>query len=462
LKTRRERDSLGFVSVPKNAYWGASTQRAIQNFRISDKRFPTSSFIVALTQVKKACLEANLELNLIDGSSGKAILRAIGDILEKKKFMDQFPLAVFQTGSGTQINMNMNEVLANRANEILGHGLGKKSPVHPNDHVNKSQSSNDVIPTAMHLSTLHLINSKLLPTLEKLRRSLIQKRREFKDVVKVGRTHLQDAVPIRLSSELEVYQRQIEVSQNRLKTACTELCLVPLGGTAVGTGIDADPNFGKLAVSHLRKITGFPFKINPVKAEGIASHNSIAYTSSLLRLLALSVLKMANDIRWMGSGPRAGLGELLLPSNEPGSSIMPGKVNPTQAEALIQVCLQVMGNDMTISFAEAFGSTLDLNTTKPLMITNLLDSIDILANGIDSFVENCLNGLKANREQIDFQLRSNLMVVTNLVPLIGYDKASEIAQIAARSGKTVKQVILEMKLKVKGNLDELLNPNKMA
>ena len=450
---------MGFVSVPCDNYWGATTQRAIRNFRISNERFP-ASFIVALAQVKKACLEANLELNLIDNASGKAILQAIDEILEKGKFMDQFPIDVFQTGSGTQINMNMNEVLANRANEILGYPLGRNSPVHPNDHVNKSQSSNDVVPTAMHLSTLHQINAKLLPSLEKLQRTLSKKRREFREVVKVGRTHLQDAVPIRLSTELEVYQHQIEISRKRLKIACSELCLLPLGGTAVGTGIDAPTNFGRISVSILREISGFAFKTNPVKAEGIASHNSIVYISSLLRLLALSVLKMVNDIRWMGSGPRAGLGELVLPSNEPGSSIMPGKVNPTQAEALIQVCLQVMGNDATISFAEAFGSTLDLNTTKPLMIINLLRSIEILANGIDSFVENCLKGLKVNRRQIDSQLTSNLMTITSLVPFIGYDKASEIAQIAARTGKTVKQVALEMK--VKGNLDELLDPRKMV
>lgn len=340
--------------------------------------------------------------------------------------------------------------------------MGKKSPVHPNDHVNKSQSSNDVIPTAMHLSTLELLDSDLFPALESLGKSLRRKIREFGGIVKVGRTHLQDAVPIRLSTEFEVYERQVAANRRRLKNARAELCYVPIGGTAVGTGIDADKNFGKVAVSCLREITGFPFRLNPVKAEGIASHSSIVETSGALRLLALSVLKMANDIRWMGNGPNAGLGELSLPSNELGSSIMPGKVNPTQAEAVIQVCLQAIGNDVTVSLAEGFGSVLDLNVAKPLMIANLLDSIELLANGINSFVRYCLNGLKANVDHINSQLEKNLMVVTNLVPLIGYDKASEIARKANRNGKTIKEIILEMGLKIDGNLDELLDPRRMA
>jgi fumarate hydratase class II len=340
--------------------------------------------------------------------------------------------------------------------------LGSKSPVHPNDHVNMSQSSNDVIPTTMHLCALELMNTKLFPALETLRKTLGQKIREFRGIVKVGRTHLQDAVPIRLSTEFEVYERQVELSLLRLKKACEELCLIPIGGTAVGTGVNADKSFGKLTVSYLEEITGLSLRLNPVKAEGIASHNSIVKTSSELRLLALSALKMANDVRWMGSGPRAGLGELLLPANEPGSSMMPGKVNPTQAEALLQVCLQVMGNDTTISLAEAFGSTLDLNVTKPLMITNLLDSIELLTNGIRSFVKNCLNGLRANKERINSQVENNLMIATNLVPIIGYDKASEITQTAAKTGKTIKQVIIDANLRIKGDLDKILDPKKMV
>jgi fumarate hydratase class II len=461
MKTRRERDMLGPMNVPKDAYWGINTQRAIQNFQISGKRF-SKSFIVALANVKKACVKANLQLGKIDDRKANAIIQAIDELVGEDMYLDQFPLDVFQTGSGTQINMNTNEVLANRANEILGHPLGSKSPVHPNDHVNMSQSSNDVIPTAMHLCALELMNTKLFPALETLRKSLHGKIREFNGVVKVGRTHLQDAVPICLSTEFEVYERQVELNLLRLKNACDELCLVPIGGTAVGTGVNADKNFGKLTVSHLKELTGLPFKLNPVKAEGIASHNSIAKISGDLRLLALSTLKMANDVRWMGSGPRAGLGELTLPANEPGSSIMPGKVNPTQAEALLQVCIQVIGNDATIAFAEAFGSTLDLNVTKPLMISNLIESIELLTNGIQSFVKNCLNGLKANKEHIKSQLQNNLMIATNLVPIIGYDKASEIAQTAAKTGKTIKQVIEDKNLKIKGDLNRLLDPKKMV
>jgi fumarate hydratase class II len=460
VKTRIEKDLFGELRVPENAYWGISTQRAIASFKISRRKFP-ESFILALAVVKKACVCTNQKLGCIDKEKAGPLLVAIDEVVKGKHF-GQFPLDVFQTGSGTQVNMNMNEVLANRANEILGYPLGKKFPVHPNDDVNRSQSSNDVIPTAMHLCVLELLDSKLFPVLDRLRGSIRNKMGEFKGVVKVGRTHLQDAVPIRLSTEFAVYERQIAMSQARLKSVCHRLCYVPLGGTAVGTGIGADRKFGKLAVSNLSKMTGFSFRINPVRAEGIASHSTIVETSSVLRLLALSVMKMANDIRWMGSGPRAGLGELMLPSNEPGSSIMPGKVNPTQAEALIQVCLQVVGNDATVSLAEGFGSMLDLNVTKPLMIVNIVDSVELLAKGIDSFVENCLDGLTANVEHINAQLERNLMVVTNLVPLIGYDKAAEIAQRANKTGKTVKQVISDMKLKIKGNLDELLDPKKMV
>jgi fumarate hydratase class II len=461
VQFRKERDALGEVLVPKDAYWGISTQRAVGNFQISGKRFP-EAFIMALAKVKKGCVEASLEIGGLDDDRAKAIIQAVDELLEERKHLDQFPLDVFQSGSGTQVNMNMNEVLANRANEILGYPLGRESPVHPNDHVNKNQSSNDVIPTAMHLSALELMDSKLFPALEGLKKSILQKTLEFKDVVKVGRTHLQDAVPIRLSTEFKVYLRQVELGQMRLKKACEELYYVPIGGTAVGTGLGAGRGFAKSAISHLRRVTGLPFRLNPVKAEGIASHNSIVKTSGELRLLVLSLLKIANDVRLMASGPRAGLGELTIPANEPGSSIMPGKVNPTQAEALLQVCIQIMGNDATISIAEALGSTLDLNVTKPLMIVSLLESIELLANGINSFVENCLKGLGADVAHIESQLESDLMVVTRLVPLIGYDQAAEIAQTAAKTGKTIRQVLLERRIRLKGDLDKMLDPERMA
>jgi len=459
MSFRVEKDMLGEIEVPIDAYWGVNTQRAIKNFQISGKTFP-QIFILSLAQLKKACLSANLELNLIDKEKSNAILKALNEILENNKYLDQFPIDIFQTGSGTQTNMNMNEVLANRANEILGYPLGKKQPVHPNDHVNKSQSSNDVIPSTMHISTLQMIQT-LFPVLERLIKYLDKKIKEFKDIIKVGRTHLQDAVPIPLSLEFRVYKKQIETNLLRLENTCNELYYIPIGGTALGTGLNAHKNFAELTVSHLSKITNLPFKVNPVKAEGIASHNTIVKVSGNLKLLALSLLKMANDIRWMGSGPRAGLSELILPQNEPGSSIMPGKINPTQSEALIQVCLQVIGNDSVVSFGEAYGSILDLNVCKPVMIINVLESIEILIGGINSFIDHCLVGLEANTEQINEYLERMLMIVTNLTPIIGYDKSSEIAQRAYKEGKTCKQVIKEMGLNI-DNLDELLDPRKMV
>ena len=459
MSFRIEKDVLGEVEVPNNVYWGVNTQRAIKNFQISGKKFP-QIFILSLAQLKKACLLANMELGLIEKEKGAAILQAANEILEENKHLDQFPIDIFQTGSGTQTNMNMNEVLANRASEILGHPLGKKHPIHPNDHVNKGQSSNDVIPSTMHISALHMIQ-KLFPTLEKLIEHLINKIKEFKDIVKVGRTHLQDAVPIPLSLEFEVYRKQIETNIERLKITCKELYNIPIGGTALGTGLNAHKDFASLTVSHLSKLTNLPFKVNPVKAEGIASHSTIVNVSGNLRLLVLSLLKMANDIRWMGSGPRAGLSELILPQNEPGSSIMPGKINPTQSESLIQVCLQVIGNDSVVSFGEAYGSILDLNVCKPLMIYNILESITILNNGVNSFIDYCLKDLKANIASIDSQLDRMLMIITNLNPIIGYDKAAEIAQKAYKENKTIKEVIKELGIKIEGDLDELLDPRKI-
>ncbi|HUU79344.1 MAG TPA: class II fumarate hydratase [candidate division Zixibacteria bacterium] len=459
-KYRIEKDLLGELEVPEDAYWGINTQRAIQNFNISTRRFPLS-FLFALAKVKKACLEANLKLKVIDDEKAKVIIKAIDEFLIEGKFRDQFPLDVFQTGSGTQINMNMNEVLANRANELLGSPKGKKIPIHPNDHVNKSQSSNDVIPTAMHISALEEIENSLLPAVDVLISTLKEKIEQFKNIIKIGRTHLQDAVPIPLSTEFQVYQHQIEINKARLISVCKELSYLPLGGTALGTGLNAPKDFDKLAILNLCKITGFSLKINAVKAEGIASHNTIVRVSSTLKLLALSLLKMANDIRWMGSGPRAGLGELLLPQNEPGSSIMPGKINPTQSEALIQVCIQVIGNDTTISFAEGYSSILDLNVAKPIMIFNLLDSIEILTNSILSFAGKCLTGLEANEEKINYYLEKNLMIVTKLTPIIGYEQAGEIAKRAYLSGKTIKETIKAMNLDIE-NIDQILDPKKMV
>jgi fumarate hydratase class II len=460
-KTRREKDSIGELDVPIDVYWGINTQRALLNFKISGRQFPRE-FIIALAQVKRACLTANIASKKIDKKIGAAIGQAIDEILKDGKLLDQFPIDIFQTGSGTQTNSNMNEVLSNRANEILGQPKGSKSPVHPNDTVNASQSSNDVIPTAMYIAALNTIRDSLLSPLKHLRRALEAKINEFDGIVKVGRTHLQDAVPIGLSTEFAVYKKQVETFIAKdLSSVIETLSILPIGGTALGTGLNAPEGFAEKAVKELSKIVGMNFTVNPIKAEGIASHIPIVRASAALRNLALSCMKMANDIRWMGSGPRAGLGELLLPQNEPGSSIMPGKVNPTQSEALIQVCLQVIGNDATIAAAEGFGSILDLNVCKPVMIVNLLDSIKLLGGGIKSFTEHCLKDLRVNREHIEHQLERSLMVVTKLSPEIGYDRASEIAMRAHKEGKTIKEVVLEEGIEIK-NLDELLDPSKMV
>ncbi len=459
-KTRTEEDSLGKIEVPADAYWGATTQRAINNFQISNQRIP-SEFIVSLAKVKRACLVANADAGALSEDLSEAVMQAIEEILREGKHLNQFPVDVYQTGSGTQTNMNMNEVLANRANELLGHKLGKKSPVHPNDHVNMGQSSNDVIPTAMHLTAIEAIRSELVPTVDELLETLDQKIEDFKDIVKVGRTHLQDAVPIPLSTEFKVYRRQVESSLIQIQKAADELMELPIGGTAVGTGLNSRDGFAEEVVKELSKMTGLPLRSNPLKAESIASHSKIVGLSSALRSLALAALKMANDIRWMGTGPRAGLSELKIPANEPGSSIMPGKVNPTQAEALIQVCIRVLGNDATIAQAEAYGSVLDLNVTKPLMVVTILDSIHILAGGLGSFAANLLEDLEPNVEHIREQLNESLMIVTRLSPVVGYDKASEIAKQAFQSGKTIRETVEDMALDIEG-LDDLLDPKKMV
>jgi fumarate hydratase class II len=460
-KNRIEKDVLGELEVPAEAYWGINTQRALTNFKISGRRMP-EQFILALATVKKACLLANMDLGTISPEIGKAIQQAVDEILKDGKMLDQFPIDVFQTGSGTQSNMNMNEVLANRANEILGKPRGKKKPVHPNDHINLGQSSNDVIPTAMHVAALDALTNELMPELEKLINSLDEKVKEFSEIVKVGRTHLQDAVPIPLSMEFDVYRTQMVNNMADLQAARDEIIVVPIGGTALGTGLNAPKGFAEKAAKYLAKFVRLPIRTSALKAEGIASHRAMVRLSSSLRLLALACIKMANDIRWMGSGPRAGLGELILPQNEPGSSIMPGKINPTQAEALIQVCAQVIGHDALVSFAESQGSILDLNISKPVIIVNILDAIGILSNGIKSFRLHCLAGLKVNEDRIEQQLKRSLMIVTRLSPVIGYDKAGEVAKKAYETGKSIRETVEEMGIEIEGDLDALLDPRKMV
>ncbi len=456
---RLEKDAIGELEVPVDVYWGINTQRAIQNFQISGRQMPRE-FLVALAKVKKACLIVNTTQGFFSKEIADAIDRSIEEILEGK-LLDQFPVDIYQTGSGTQTNMNMNEVLANRAAEILNHPKGKRFPVHPNDHVNRSQSSNDVIPTAMHLATVHSITEKLIPAIENVLDTLRKKIEEFQGIVKVGRTHLQDAVPIPLSLEFQVYFKGIENALHSIKKDLDELYELPIGGTALGTGLNAPAGFSEKVSLEISRITGYPYRARAIQAEGIASHLSFVKMSGSIRAIALAALKMANDIRWMGSGPRAGLGELILPENEPGSSIMPGKVNPTQAEALIQVCIQVLGYDNTIAFAEGFGSTLDLNVTKPLIIVNLLDAINILSNGLVSFTENCMKGMAPNTQNITRQLERSLMIVTKLTPLIGYDEASKIAKVAQETGRTIRETIQYLGIEIDGNLDEILDPNSM-
>jgi len=430
-KTRTEKDVLGELEVPIDAYWGISTQRALTNFKISGRRLP-ENFILALATVKKACLLANMDLGMIPTELGNPIQKAVDEILKDRKMLDQFPIDVFQTGSGTQTNMNMNEVLANRANEILGQPRGKKAPVHPNDHVNLGQSSNDVIPTTMHIAALELIINELMPSLEKLILGLDEKVTEFREIVKVGRTHLQDAVPIPLSMEFDVYKTQMVNNMADLQAARDELVVVPIGGTALGTGINAPKGFAEKVATYLSKFTSLPIRTQSVKAEGISSHRAMVRLSSSLRLLALSCIKMAR------------------------------KINPTQSEALIQVCAQVIGHDAVVSFAESHGSILDLNMSKPVIIVNILDAITILSNGIQSFRLHCLSGLKANESVIKSQLERSLMIVTGLTPVIGYDKAGEVARRAYETGQTVRETIEEMRIEIEGNLDDLLNSRKMV
>ena len=459
--TRREKDSIGELDVPEDAYYGINTQRARMNFQISGQEMP-SDFIVALAEVKKACALANLSVGALDKKLADPLIQAADEIIIENKFLDQFPIDIFQTGSGTQTNVNMNEVLSNRANELLGHPRGTKFPVHPNDHANMSQSSNDIIPTAMHVSAIKAIRLTLVPSIDALISTLKNKIREFSGIVKTGRTHLQDAVPIPLSMEFQVYLSQVESSQDDFRIIIDELAILPVGGSALGTGINVPDGFSDSVAAELRKMIGVVFHVNAIKAEGISSHRTIVRASSMLRSLALSVMKMANDIRLMGSGPRSGLGELILPQNEPGSSIMAGKVNPTQAEALVEVCLQVLGNDTVISIAESHGSILDLNVTKPLMIVRLLESIRILAAGIRSFTDHCLVGTRANLQRIDSDLERSLMLATRLVPIIGYDRTAEVAKKASESGLTIKEVIAELGIVIDGNLDEILDPKRMV
>ena len=433
--TRTERDSMGPVEVPEERYWGAQTQRSLENFRIGGERMP-SALIRALAIQKKAAALANMELGALDKRLGEAIVKAADEVITGARD-DEFPLVVWQTGSGTQTNMNMNEVLANRASEILGGKRGAGRLVHPNDHVNLGQSSNDSFPTAMHIATAIEIDRRLLPALGELRRALSDKAGEFAEIVKIGRTHLQDATPLRLGSEFGAYARQIELGIARIKATLPRLYDLAQGGTAVGTGLNAPKGFAECFAAAAAQITGLPFASAPDKFEALAAHDALVEVSGAVNVIAASLMKIANDIRLMGSGPRCGLGELHLPENEPGSSIMPGKVNPTQAEAVTMVAAQVMGNHMTITVAGSQGH-FELNVFKPVIIFNVLQSIRLIGDAAASFAENCVSGISANRGAIEAMLHRSLMLVTALTPHIGYDRAAEIAKRALAKGETLR------------------------
>ena len=458
-KTRRETDSIGAIDVPADAYWGAQTQRSLRNFRIGGERLP-APLIRALGLVKKAAARVNVALGLLDSERGAAIERAADEVVSGA-LDDHFPLVVWQTGSGTQSNMNCNEVIANRACQLLGAPMGGKTPVHPNDHVNLCQSSNDTFPTAMHIAAVEQCHHALLPALDRLRQALVERARAFDGIVKIGRTHLQDATPLTLGQEFSGYATQVEHGVARIETALPRLRALAQGGTAVGTGLNAKAGFDRRFAAEVAALTGLPFETAGNKFEAIAAHDAVVEMSGALNTVAASLMKIANDVRFLASGPRCGLGELDLPANEPGSSIMPGKVNPTQSEALTMVAAQVMGNHVAVSVAGASGH-FELNVFKPVMIYNLLQSIRLIADGARSFADNCVAGIEANRARIERLLHESLMLVTALNPHIGYDAAARIAKKAHAEGITLKQAALDLGLVDAADFDAWVDPAKMV
>jgi fumarate hydratase class II len=459
IMTRKETDSMGAVDVPADRYWGAQTQRSLDNFRIGGERMP-QPLIRALGIQKQAAARANMALGELDRRIGDAIVKAAEEVADGR-LSDHFPLVVWQTGSGTQTNMNANEVIANRAIEILGGNIGSKDPVHPNDHVNRGQSSNDSIPTAMHIAAATELSNRLLPALRHLHDALRAKSEAFADIVKIGRTHTQDATPLTLGQEFSGYATQIANGIARVEGTLPRLFQLAQGGTAVGTGLNTRAGFAEAFAAEVAKITGLPFSTAPNKFEGLAAHDAIVEASGALNVLAVSLNKIANDIRFLGSGPRSGLGELILPANEPGSSIMPGKVNPTQCEALTQVCAQVFGNHVTITVAGASGH-FELNVFKPVIVYNLLQSIRLLADACVSFTDNCVAGIEADRARIDELVQRSLMLVTALNPHIGYDNAAKIAKKAHAEGKTLKDAAVELGLLTPEQFDAWVRPEQMV
>ncbi|KAJ3201829.1 fumarase fum1 [Entophlyctis luteolus] len=458
-KFRVERDTFGELNVPADRYWGAQTQRSLQNFNIggSAERMP-EPVIKAFGIIKKAAAQVNMETGL-DKNVGGAIVTAADEVISGK-LNDHFPLVVWQTGSGTQSNMNANEVISNRAIEILGGELGSKKPVHPNDHVNQGQSSNDTFPTAMHVAAVDEIHHRLLPALKHLHAALDSKSQAFAHLIKIGRTHLQDATPLTLGQEFSGYTTQVEYGIDRVTATLPRLCQLAQGGTAVGTGLNTKEGYDVKIASQIAKITGLPFRTAPNKFEALAAHDAIVEASGALNVLAVSLNKIANDIRLLGSGPRCGLGELSLPENEPGSSIMPGKVNPTQCEAMTMVCAQVIGNHTAISVAGAQGH-FELNVFKPVLIRNLLQSIRLLADAAVSFTDNCVVGIQANEKRIQAIMNESLMLVTALNPYIGYDNAAKAAKKAHKEGTSLKEATVSLGLLTPEEFDKYVRPEQM-
>ncbi|MCF8496323.1 MAG: class II fumarate hydratase [Alphaproteobacteria bacterium] len=456
--TRTETDSFGPITVPSDKYWGAQTQRSLQNFDIGGETMPVP-LIRALGIQKKAAALANIALGELDKKLGEAIVQAAGEVMGGS-LAGHFPLVVWQTGSGTQTNMNANEVISNRAIEILGGEIGSKKPVHPNDHVNRGQSSNDSFPTAMHIAAVEEIAHALIPALEHLHKALHAKAEAFAGIVKNGRTHLQDATPLTLGQEFSGYAKQIEYGIERIKTALPRLYELAQGGTAVGTGLNAKIGFAETFAEKVSEITALPFITAPNKFEALAAHDALVEASGSLNTLAVSLMKIANDIRLMGSGPRSGIGEILLPENEPGSSIMPGKVNPTQCEALTMVCTQVMGNHMTVTIAGSNGH-FELNVFKPVIIYNVLQSIRLLADSARSFTDKCVVGIEPNTARITELMENSLMLVTALNPHIGYDNAAKIAKKAHAEGTTLKEAAVALGLLTESQFDEWVRPEDM-
>jgi fumarate hydratase class II len=458
-KTRTEKDTFGPVEVPADRLWGAQTQRSLQNFKISGERMP-KELLRALALVKKAAALVNLELRTLDEKKARAIVQAADEVLAGKHD-DEFPLVVWQTGSGTQTNMNMNEVLANRASEILGGERGEKRLVHPNDDVNKGQSSNDVFPTAISVAAVEALRNHVAPSVKRLRDAIEAKAKAYADVVKIGRTHLQDAVPLTLGQELSGWVAQLDHGLRHLDAALPHLCELALGGTAVGTGLNAHPEYAVRVAAKLAELSGHPFVTAPNKFEALAANDAVVHGHGVLKTIAASLNKIANDVRWLASGPRCGIGEITIPENEPGSSIMPGKVNPTQSEAMTMLAAQVMGNDVAINIGGMSGN-FELNVFKPLLAHNFLHSARLVADGCDSFREHCVEGIEPNLERIGDLMNRSLMLVTALNPHIGYDNAAKIAKHAHKTGKTLKEAASDLGLVRPEQFDEWVRPEKMV